>query len=155
MEEASGMKPLRVVIHCSATPNGVEVPLANIRRQHMEENGWSNVGYHGIINPNGDWEQGRPFNEKGAHVKGANEGSIGICLIGTDRFTKAQFKTLDQKLDGILMAYQIPVWEIWCHHEFPSAKLQGKECPSMRAVNLIAWYLGHNEAIEPYLLKEK
>ena len=40
---------------------------------------------------NGKIENGRPEYWIGAHVKGKNEISLGVCLIGRDNFTNKQF----------------------------------------------------------------
>ena len=50
---------------------------------HVNERGWSDVGYHYVIRLNGTIEEGRPLRRKGAHAgKKGNYGSIGICFEG-------------------------------------------------------------------------
>ena len=56
--------------------------------------GWDGIGYHKIINRNGEIENGRPEYWVGAHIKGLNEESLGVCLIGKNNFTKKQFDSL-------------------------------------------------------------
>lgn len=146
-------KPKRITLHCAASTNGVCLPASVIRRQHIEERGWSDIGYHMVIQPDGEVERGRGLNEKGAHVSGENEGNIGICLVGNDRFGRNQFDALRYQLDGITQIYDIPHWEIRCHHQFQSAIRQGKTCPNLDINRIMAWYIGHREdAIKIYLL---
>ncbi len=71
-----------IVIHASATRPRVDIDASTIRRWHMEERGWSDIGYHYVIRLNGVIETGRSLTRMGAHVKGHNRNSIGICLIG-------------------------------------------------------------------------
>lgn len=71
-----------VVIHCSATPPDMDIGVSQIRRWHVNERGFADVGYHYVIRRDGKIEIGRPLEQIGAHVKGHNEKSIGICLIG-------------------------------------------------------------------------
>lgn len=71
----------RIIIHHSATDHG---DVETFRRHHMTVNGWSDVGYHYVIDnePDGEVQPGRPLAQAGAHARGANADSIGICLVG-------------------------------------------------------------------------
>ena len=69
-----------VVIH--HTGDGNTQSLLAIEAKHMKENGWSNVGYHYVIDRKGKINEGTPLGYKGTHVKAANTGKIGIVLIG-------------------------------------------------------------------------
>lgn len=127
-----------VVVHCSATrPDwmagaGLPAQFAEIRRWHMQDRGWRNIGYHWVIGRDGKVLAGRPETEIGAHVVDHNRGTIGICLIGghgsTERdrfaqhFTPAQDITLRQLLQGIGMRAQIR--RISGHNEYAA-----KACP--------------------------
>lgn len=72
----------RIIIHCSDTPEGRYVNAAEIRRWHIQERGWSDIGYHFVILLDGTIERGRPIDRIGAHCKGQNLHSIGICYVG-------------------------------------------------------------------------
>ena len=92
-------------IHCSGTPNGKSVSINEIDAWHRERGfvaramdyrrkqnpDLSHIGYHFVISPNGACATGRHLDEMGQHVQGHNLHSIGICLIGTDQFTRAQW----------------------------------------------------------------
>jgi N-acetyl-anhydromuramyl-L-alanine amidase AmpD len=54
------------------------------------------VGYHRVIEVDGKVSIGRGFEEIGAHVQGSNAQSIGICMIGLDKYTQAQWDSLRQ-----------------------------------------------------------
>ena len=81
----------KIIVHCSATPNDREVTVEDIDRWHKER-GWYGCGYHIVIYRNGSIHMGRPLSKIGAHCKGRNTGSIGVCLIGNDEFTSAHSK---------------------------------------------------------------
>lgn len=148
------MKPNRITIHCSATPNGQHVDIEVIRQDHIKNRGFTDIGYHLLCQPSGEMQSGRPLNQVGAHVEGHNTGNLGVCLVGTDKFTRQQFKALESTLDSWFMVFSIPLWEIWCHHQFDTAIKQGKTCPNLPIQNLFAWYhLKMDKAIESYLLR--
>lgn len=73
-----------IVIHHSATPRGRHVSVDEIREWHLER-GFSDIGYHEVILIDGTIAAGRNIDTPGAHVKGRNSTSIGICLIGDGR----------------------------------------------------------------------
>lgn len=71
-----------IILHCSATPEGRNHDVADIRRWHVDGRGWSDVGYHYCILLDGTVEAGRPVKRQGAHCKGKNKDTIGVCYIG-------------------------------------------------------------------------
>ena len=82
-----------LVVHCSDTANNENLSAIDIHKMHLGF-GWDGIGYHKIINRSGKIENGRPEYWIGAHVKGKNDVSLGVCLIGKDNFTKNQFASL-------------------------------------------------------------
>lgn len=70
-----------IIIHCSATQAGKDFRAADIDRWHREQ-GFSQIGYNFVIDLDGVVEAGRPLTINGAHCKGWNDHSIGICYIG-------------------------------------------------------------------------
>lgn len=114
----------RIIIHCSATPAGMDIGRDEIDQWHRER-GWNGIGYHYVIRRNGDIEFGRPEYEVGAHTRGYNEDSIGICLVGgkdTFDYTADQIAELVGLVENLEERY--PDATIHGHNEF-SAKL----CP--------------------------
>ena len=71
----------KIIIHCSATPEGRDVNTETIRQWHTAK-GWSDIGYHYVIELDGSVNMGRDIDRIGAHTKGHNTGSIGICYVG-------------------------------------------------------------------------
>lgn len=72
----------RIILHCSATKEGQDFSAATIRQWHVKGNGWRDIGYHWVIRLDGSIEVGRPLDEAGAHTKGHNKDSVGVCYIG-------------------------------------------------------------------------
>ena len=93
----------KLIVHCSDTPASMDIGVAEIRQWHVEERGWSDIGYHFVIRRDGTVEVGRPLAEAGAHTRGHNQNSVGVCLVGGGggffNFTKEQ-------LDALQFLYQ-------------------------------------------------
>ena len=70
-----------IIVHCSATSPSSDIGADEIDDMHLRR-GWSGIGYHQVIRRDGEIEFGRHFDESGAHVKGQNFRSVGVCLIG-------------------------------------------------------------------------
>lgn len=90
-----------IVVHCSATQRSRDITAKDINRMHKRR-GFREIGYHFFIRRSGLLEIGRDLDEMGAHVKGYNDCSWGVCLAGgldnagraENNFTQAQFQTL-------------------------------------------------------------
>lgn len=72
----------KLIVHCSATQNLHSIGWDDFHRWHVKENGWDGIGYHFMILTDGAIIKGRPVEEAGAHARGHNADSIGICLVG-------------------------------------------------------------------------
>jgi len=142
-----------IVIHCSATRATMDIGAKTIGHWHKER-GWSRIGYHFVIRRDGSIELGRPLDMVGAHTKGHNRNSWGICLIGgvdTDNkpennFTDAQFTSLRILIEGLKA--RAPEAEVLGHRDLsPDANGDGviqkwewlKACPCFYARE---WYSG-------------
>ena len=118
-----------IVLHCSATPQGRDVTVADIRRWHLER-GFADIGYHFVVRLDGTVEAGRPVDRIGAHCKGHNRNSIGICYVGgadaslhsKDTRTPQQKQALAMLLDRLKSIY--PEAVVRKHRE-----LAATECP--------------------------
>lgn len=130
--------PNRITIHCSASPNGKYVSFEEIKSWHLAR-GFTDIGYHLVILTSGEVVKGRDFNRIGAHVKGANTGNIGICMVGTDKFRQCQWDALGRWVRLICRDYGIPMHQVWGHYQFASAKKSGKTCPNVAIAKLLSW----------------
>lgn len=71
----------KIIIHCSATPEGRDFTVADIDLWHRQR-GFKMIGYHYVIYRDGSIHEGRPKEDVGAHCLGHNSTSLGICYIG-------------------------------------------------------------------------
>ena len=113
-----------LVVHCSDTADDAALNGRDIHQMHLRF-GWDGVGYHRIIGRDGVIEHGRPDYWIGAHVKGFNDVSLGVCLIGRNSFTDAQMQALETVLRDWKTAY--PAAEIVGHCYFDYTD---KTCPN-------------------------
>lgn len=121
-----------IVVHCSATKPDMYVDGEMIDRWHRER-GFLKIGYHWVIRRDGTLDKGREIDERGAHVRGFNSVSVGVCLVGgideegkpDNNFTNEQFEALNEILAACKQTY--PKAEILGHRDLPRVK---KACPS-------------------------
>lgn len=127
----------KIIIHCAATHPDQDVGVEETRQWHKAR-GWSDIGYHAVIRRSGVIEFGRPAERVGAHVRGHNVGSLGICLVGghgsaaddqfDEHFTPAQKVMLVGMLRGLKLA--LPHATIHGHNEFAAKACPGFEVSS-------------------------
>jgi len=132
-----------IIIHCTATPEGREYTVEQIRADHKKQ-GWSDIGYHYVLYRNGHVEPGRDVDLIGAHCMkgGHNTYSIGIAYVGgvenkpgipyslqksKDTRTLAQKAAFLSLLMDLRKLY--PQAKIYGHHDFDP----GKDCPCFDA----------------------
>ena len=125
----------KIIVHCSATREGQNIPIETIRKWHIEGRGWSDIGYHFYIDLEGNIFKGRDIAKMGAHCKGYNRNSIGLCYCGgveEDGKTPKDTRTEAQK-EALLcilrtMKAMYPDAIIHSHKDFAN-----KACPSFDA----------------------
>ena len=81
------MKKGFVIIHHSATPDGQTFSWGSIRKFHVVERKWRNIGYHLGTELVGDAYEnilGRDWDDVGAHCPegGMNVVGLGWCIVG-------------------------------------------------------------------------
>jgi len=123
-----------IVIHCSDTPDEREVEAKEIKKWHVEERGWEDIGYHFVIRRNGLIEVGRDFVSQGAHAKPVNKTSLGICLVGRSEFDERQFESLRDLVQLILRLF--PDCKVVGHSDVDPKK---PKCPNF---DVIKWFNG-------------
>lgn len=131
-----------LVVHCAATRASMDIGAEEIRKWHLAR-GFNDIGYHFVIRRDGELEWGRPVWKQGAHVRGHNRDSIGICLVGglndetfkpEDNFTDEQYATLRALLLDLSLKY--PNAEVLGHRDFKGVR---KACP---CYDVIPWWAG-------------
>lgn len=178
------MRPIHlIVIHCSASPNGdslfrgspatpgSQTPVAVIDGWHAkrgfqrqaadrarQNSQLAAIGYHYVVYLDGSVATGRHLDEVGAHAAGHNRDSIGICLVGTDRFTADQWDALAGTVR--LLQKRYPDARVLGHRDL-SPDLDGdgvieprewlKTCPGFEVA---AWLAGGMAPVATALLEE-
>ena len=132
-----------LVIHCSATRCNVPFTVEQLRQCHLQR-GFKDIGYHFYITRDGELHHCRPISEPGAHVRGFNRHSIGICYEGgldedgkaADTRTSRQKESLHRLVRELLQRY--PDAKVVGHRDLsPDTNYNGivdpweriKECP--------------------------
>lgn len=117
--KGTGKNITRIFLHCTATREGQDVDAAAIKRWHLAR-GWSDIGYHFVIRPDGTIEIGRDESVPGSHVKGFNTGSIGVVYVGG---LDAQGKAKDTRTDAQKKAMEWLCRELGA--AYPNARFRG------------------------------
>jgi len=124
----------KIIIHCTATRENQDITTDTIRRWHVVERGWSDIGYHYIIKLDGTVEKGRSEELQGAHTKGENHCSIGIAYVGgcDEKLNPKDTRTENQKeaLNKLIadLTYKYPDTVVYGHNDFSD-----KACPCFNA----------------------
>jgi hypothetical protein len=133
-----------IVIHCSATRASMDVGVKEIRKWHVEENGWIDIGYHIVIRRNGKVEYGRPLWAVGAHVAGHNHYTVGVCMVGGSdekgnqqcNFNPEQWTALAAVVAMLKIMPTYNITAIRGHRDYPDVT---KYCPSF---DVASWLRG-------------
>ena len=137
------MRPLkRIILHCTATPECKHFDVATIRRWHVKDSGWKDIGYHYVSYIDGSVHEGRPIEQAGAHTSGHNADSIGITYVGgCDAKMKAK-DTLNEAQETAMvnlikaLREQHGELSLHGHNEFAA-----KACPSFKVKDKFGWLL--------------
>ena len=119
-----------LVVHCADTYARMDTSAAEFDKWHRTR-GFLKIGYQFVIRRDGTIELGRGLYDAGAHAKGYNHKSVGICMVGgrgdndgpENNFTPEQFAALKELL--IELKTEFPTANIIGHNE-----ISAKACPS-------------------------
>lgn len=122
-----------IIVHCTATKEGVNQTVEQIRKYHVNNLGWSDIAYHFVVYLDGSIHAGRPVDRIGGHTKGHNTYSIGVVYVGgldkngkaKDTRTPAQKEALLKLIKQLKKDY--PKATIHGHYEFAN-----KACPCFK-----------------------
>jgi N-acetylmuramoyl-L-alanine amidase len=139
----------RITIHHSAkesdggdeltTTRDVAEVIQKIQTYHVRNRGWGDIGYHFLVDANGNVWQGRSLDWQGAHASGANNvGNIGICLLGDYRSSAPEpeaLAALERLVDALSERHHIARNRVFGHQKFSKT-----ECPGGPLMAWIAKY---------------
>ena len=133
----------RIILHCTATPEGRHVDVDTIRVWHKAR-GWRDIGYHFIIYIDGSVHAGRAVEKTGAHVAGHNATTIGVVYVGgTDAAGKAK-DTMNAAQETAFVNLvkhlrdQFGPLTLHGHNEYAA-----KACPSFIVKDKFKWLVGY------------
>lgn len=151
-----------IIVHCTATPNNwwdgkkTSEKVAEVKLWHTRDRGWSDIGYHYLIDRDGTIARGRPMERDGAHVRGHNRGTVGISLFGgrdstadgqfADNYTPEQEASLRSLIDDLQNGHP-SITKISGHNEYAA-----KACPGFRVRD---WLEGPWGVLPEFLTREE
>ena len=132
-----------IIVHCTATPEGRDMTVEQIRQDHIKNNHWSDIGYQYVVYRDGTVHLGRDVDISGAHAEGHNSHSIGVVYVGGVEnrpgvpYTQLKAKdTRTEQQKASLLALLMDLRKL-----YPKARIighrdvdtHGKSCPSFDA----------------------
>jgi len=132
-----------IIVHCTATPEGRDMTVEQIRQDHIKNNHWSDIGYQYVVYRDGTVHLGRDVDISGAHAENHNANSIGVVYVGgvenRPGVPYAQLKAKDTRTEqqkASLLALLMDLRKL-----YPKARIighrdvdtHGKSCPSFDA----------------------
>ncbi|MBL8875300.1 MAG: N-acetylmuramoyl-L-alanine amidase [Phycisphaerae bacterium] len=125
----------RITVHHDAirsdnvrTQRDAVARLNQVRASHLRE-GWADIGYHYVIDPQGRVWEARPLGYQGAHVKDKNEHNIGVMCMGNfemQRPTPQQTAALDAFVATLMQRHKIPNSRVYTHQELGQTACPGR-----------------------------
>lgn len=122
-----------IIVHHSASPDSDDPDTPSITRWHVEGRGWSDVGYHFLVElVDGKYEvcSGRPLAKVGAHCIGHNKTGIGVCFVGD--FSSRPVPEAQMQAGAELIARLMHEWNIPIQKVSPHKKFWATACPGER-----------------------
>lgn len=123
-----------IAVHHSLTHAGSAESFA---RYHVQELGWPGIGYHFVIEKNGQIKWCHELTVRSYHVGNSNSKSVGICMVGdfrTSEPTEAQRASLHKLVNWLRQELSISVEQVQGHSEFPGYKSKACPCIDMDAL---------------------
>ena len=124
--DVSTVRPIqRVIVHHSASP---AVSLEKIDEWHRER-GFNEIGYHFVIQAGGIIRLGRALGKTGAHCRGYNTGSIGVCVVGSFEdgtpVPGSQWVALVALVGDLMRQYDLTIDDVYGHKELGATLCPG------------------------------
>lgn len=137
------MRWTEIIVHHSASDDHPGLDLDDIRRWHMEGRGWSDIGYHFVVEQIGDtWValMGRPLYRGGAHCVGHNSKAIGICFVGNYSLGLPSNRALEagaRLIAGLCSSLDIPTGHVFPHRAFSATECPGNMFPFTELIDKV------------------
>jgi hypothetical protein len=112
----------KVFIHCSDS-DSIYYGLEEIKKDHVKNNKWDDIGYHYVITREGEIQKGRSLECIPSAQKGHNTNSIAICVCGKRIFTDDSLLALVELCEEIHNSYKRITFHGHC-------EVSNKTCPN-------------------------
>lgn len=117
-----GNRPKVIVLHHAAS----EATVEEVHEMHKKKE-WYGIGYHFYIGTDGTIYRGRSEDVIGAHVKGHNKDTLGICLQGNFEKKKLEKEQLDSLVNLLTyLSFKYPIGEFKGHNDLAQTLCPGK-----------------------------
>jgi N-acetylmuramoyl-L-alanine amidase len=128
-------RPKKVIFHCASTPDTIESKFDrdDVDRWHKDR-GWKGIGYHYYITREGEVQEGRKENQIGAHTKGQNKDSLGICYEGSHFPSAAQWLAVINLYRTIRTVHGLTHVDWYGHQEFANKSCPGFDPDILRSI---------------------
>lgn len=133
----------KIILHHSLTKDSETVSWGAIRRYHVQERGWRDIGYHFGIELVGDFYEifvGRSIKTPGAHTKGQNLTSIGICFVGNFDIIAPPLPQVERGIylvKSLLEEFNLGPLDVYGHRNFASKSCPGTQFDMNKFHNLL------------------
>jgi hypothetical protein len=131
------MAPINAItVHHTAysrpAPGQGSSAMRSIQRDHQDSEGWADIGYHFVIDPEGGIWEGRPLLAQGAHAgdSQSNRGNIGVCLMGNFEESDvpwAQRTALERLLESLRNHFVLARSDVHPHSRYRSTLCPGRD----------------------------
>lgn len=115
----------KIIVHWSGAANAT---FDSILNYHVNVRNYKDIGYHYVIDRYAKVRVGRPITQIGAHCKGQNIDSVGICVIADNdnEPTAFQIQSLQLLIEELLCDLNLHWENVWCHSDFAKTLCPGE-----------------------------
>lgn len=106
-----------IILHTTAGSD--DATIEDIRAAHLAR-GFSDIGYHFLVWRDGTVKAGRPIDTQGAHVRGWNDESLSVALVGhgdLERPSDEQWAAAAELVATLAHTYKVPWDQVLGHRE--------------------------------------
>ena len=139
-----------IIVHCSASDYFRDDSIEAVRNLHTSSKKtqitwgkyathgkeFSDIGYHFFIDKSGAISRGRPLARAGAHCKGKNRGTIGVCISGAHKFTNHEYTSLSFLIKAMNAKFKKEL-KVSGHYKYS----ESKTCPNFNVDKFLENYL--------------
>ena len=140
-----------------ATKEVYDTTAADIDQWHKAR-GWDGIGYHYVVRLDGTIEEGRPLTKPGAHARGLNRNSIGICFSGHGDLQPLTYAQLMAGLDlteDLMKSERVPWMNVIGHRELRILIKEGALSPRFHTSKSCPGHLVDMDKVRGYLLRKE